>query len=110
MSHSPTAAEFHTPLQTPSGLAPAQQPGSEQPKKKNKKKKKKTAAAKAQGEPFREQYNEIAALRGPQNGQPLSNQKRAGDSAGNTENHPQGSHTSKVLTSVSRFFSNAVQT
>ena len=108
LSPSPTAADFHTPLQTPSGLVQPQQAALEHPKKKSKKKKKKSAGAKTQqAEPFREQYNEIAALK---ESQPLSNQKRDGDSAGNAENISQGSHSSKVIASFSRLFSNAVQT
>ena len=71
MSPSPTAADFHTPLATPTGLTSSQP---EAPKKKNKKRKKKTLATAtatqtgpataAPGsedeEPFAGQFNEVA--------------------------------------------------
>lgn len=78
MSPSPTAADFHTPLQTPTGLA---LPHSEAPKKKNKKKKKKAPVVVAQagsasetatmdpiaeGEPFEEQMKLVDSLMGKQ--------------------------------------------
>jgi hypothetical protein len=68
-SPSPSAADFHTPLQTPSGLASQQ---AAQPKKKTKrggKKAKKNALAPptqpaAAGEPFAEQLKQVEGLTG----------------------------------------------
>jgi hypothetical protein len=57
-SPSPTAADFHTPLQTPSGLAQHLKPESAK-KKKKKKSEKKSATKEYEGGPFGEQMAQL---------------------------------------------------
>lgn len=74
MSPSPTAADFHTPLQTPSALTADQSQQLKKRKKKPKKKKTSTAIkmfatniteADSEPEPFSEQLSQIENLRTP---------------------------------------------
>jgi hypothetical protein len=62
-SPSPTAADFHTPLQTPAGTSETQEQVVPPKKKRNKKKKKTAAAYDSNADPFGHQMSHIDAIR-----------------------------------------------